>query len=104
MSPEQKLNVYISNPERKKERTDAGADDREVYVAGLSKFATNTDLENLFSQVRSCMVSVHRRLLIDGSSDQSRELGSPPQNLAMQRVSHSWNLTMRSVLPIKATY
>jgi hypothetical protein len=47
------LNVYISNPERKKERTDADANAKEVYVAGLSKFATKEDLENLFKTV-SC--------------------------------------------------
>ncbi len=46
------LNVYISNPERKKERTDAGANDREIYIAGLSKFATTADLEKLFRTVR----------------------------------------------------
>ncbi|TDL22101.1 hypothetical protein BD410DRAFT_788782 [Rickenella mellea] len=43
------LNVYISNPERKKDRTDANANDREVYVAGLSKFANKKDLEDLFT-------------------------------------------------------
>ena len=43
------LNVFISNPERRKERTDAS--DREVYVAGLSKFATKDDLEKLFKTV-----------------------------------------------------
>ncbi|KAI0712607.1 RNA-binding protein Prp24 [Earliella scabrosa] len=43
-----KLSVYISNPERKKERTDSDANDREVYVAGLSKFITKADLEGLF--------------------------------------------------------
>ncbi|KAF9778753.1 hypothetical protein BJ322DRAFT_1114093 [Thelephora terrestris] len=42
------LNVFISNPERKKERTDADANDREVYVAGLSKFVSKGDLEKLF--------------------------------------------------------
>ncbi|EMD31421.1 hypothetical protein CERSUDRAFT_119799 [Gelatoporia subvermispora B] len=42
------LGVLISNPERKQERTDSSANDREVYVAGLSKFATKADLENLF--------------------------------------------------------
>jgi len=45
------LNVFISNPERKKERTDADANDREVYVAGLSKFVTKGDLEKLFKTV-----------------------------------------------------
>lgn len=47
------LSVYISNPERKKERTDANANDREVYVAGLSKFASRDDLQKLFGTVRS---------------------------------------------------
>lgn len=45
------LNVFVSNPERKKERTDAGANDREIYVAGLSKFTTKADLEKLFKTV-----------------------------------------------------
>ena len=39
-----KMSVYISNPERKKDRTDSDANDREVYVAGLSKFVTKEDL------------------------------------------------------------
>ncbi|VDB84644.1 unnamed protein product [Peniophora sp. CBMAI 1063] len=42
------LSVYISNPERKKERTDANANAKEVYVAGLSKFTTKEDLEKRF--------------------------------------------------------
>ncbi|OBZ68772.1 hypothetical protein A0H81_11060 [Grifola frondosa] len=42
------LSVLISNPERKKERTDSDANEREIYVAGLSKFATQQDLEKLF--------------------------------------------------------
>ncbi|RPD62808.1 RNA-binding protein Prp24 [Lentinus tigrinus ALCF2SS1-6] len=48
MEEGRKLSVLISNPERKKERTDSDANDREVYVAGLSKFATKEDLEGLF--------------------------------------------------------
>ncbi|EPQ51022.1 hypothetical protein GLOTRDRAFT_66218 [Gloeophyllum trabeum ATCC 11539] len=48
LEPGLPLNVYISNPERKKERTDADADAREVYVAGLSKFTTKEDLEKIF--------------------------------------------------------
>jgi squamous cell carcinoma antigen recognized by T-cells 3 len=47
------LSVLISNPERKKERTDARANEREIYVAGLSKFTTQEDLEKLFSTVRA---------------------------------------------------
>ncbi|KAJ6509029.1 hypothetical protein C8R45DRAFT_463110 [Mycena sanguinolenta] len=48
LEPGMTLNVLISNPERKKERTDQDADEREIYVAGLSKFATKVDLEKLF--------------------------------------------------------
>ena len=43
--------VYISNPERRKERTDSDANEREVYVAGLSKLVTKEDLETLFKTV-----------------------------------------------------
>ncbi|CAE6382645.1 unnamed protein product [Rhizoctonia solani] len=50
LAPGQAMSVYISNPERKKERTDAGADQREIYIAGLSKLATRPDLEQLFGQ------------------------------------------------------
>ena len=46
-----KLSVLISNPERKKERTDSDANDREVYVAGLSKFVKKEDLDGLFKTV-----------------------------------------------------
>ncbi|KAH9065212.1 hypothetical protein EDB87DRAFT_1594447 [Lactarius vividus] len=48
LEPGHNLNVYISNPERRKERTDADANAREVYVAGLSKFVTKDDLAKLF--------------------------------------------------------
>ncbi|KAB5593411.1 RNA-binding protein [Ceratobasidium theobromae] len=50
LAPGQPMSVYISNPERKKERTDAGADQREIYIAGLSKLSTRADLEQLFGQ------------------------------------------------------
>jgi len=30
------MSVLISDPERKKERTDADANEKEIYVAGLS--------------------------------------------------------------------
>ncbi|KAI6145673.1 hypothetical protein EDD17DRAFT_1653003 [Pisolithus thermaeus] len=49
LEPERTLNVYVSNPEHKKGRTDADANEREVYVAGLSKFTTREDLLGLFS-------------------------------------------------------
>jgi squamous cell carcinoma antigen recognized by T-cells 3 len=43
--------VFISNPERKKERTDSDANDRELYVAGLSRSVKKEDLEKLFKTV-----------------------------------------------------
>ena len=52
LDPGLPLNVYISNPERKKERTDQDAQERELYVAGLSKFTTKQDLEKVFKTVR----------------------------------------------------
>ena len=52
LEPGQVISVLISNPERKKERTDANANDKEIYVAGLSKFVTKADLEKLFKTVR----------------------------------------------------
>ena len=63
LEPGLSLNVYISDPERKRERTDAGADNREVYVAGLSKFATRDDLEKLFKTVS--YVKCNRRALTE---------------------------------------
>ena len=57
LEPERALSVYISNPERKKERTDADANDREVYVAGLSRFTSKKDLEGVFSRVRPRLLS-----------------------------------------------
>lgn len=59
LEPERALSVYISNPERKKERTDADANDREVYVAGLSKFTKMEDLKGVFSRVgtRFCVAT-----------------------------------------------
>ncbi|KAF9468618.1 hypothetical protein BDZ94DRAFT_1279703 [Collybia nuda] len=48
LEPDQPMNVFISNPEHKKERTDQDANEREIYVAGLSRFTTKDDLETLF--------------------------------------------------------
>lgn len=53
MEEGRRLSVYISNPERRKERTDSDANEREIYIAGLSKLVTKEDLETLFKTVRS---------------------------------------------------
>ncbi|KIK69665.1 hypothetical protein GYMLUDRAFT_212399 [Collybiopsis luxurians FD-317 M1] len=50
LEPERAINVFISNPERKKERTDQDANDRELHVAGLHKQMTKNDLVKLFSK------------------------------------------------------
>ena len=46
------LSVFISNPERKKERTDSDANDRELHVAGLARSVTKDDLMKVFTTVR----------------------------------------------------
>lgn len=43
------MNVYISDPMRKKERTDAGS--KEIRVTGVAKSVTKVDLENFFAKV-----------------------------------------------------
>jgi RNA recognition motif-containing protein len=48
LEPDRAISVLISNPERKKERSDADANERELYVAGLSKFTTKEDLRKVF--------------------------------------------------------
>ncbi|KAF7331655.1 ATP-dependent DNA helicase PIF1 [Mycena kentingensis (nom. inval.)] len=50
LEPGLPLTVLISNPERKKERTDADANERELYVAGLNRNTSKADLELLFKQ------------------------------------------------------
>lgn len=47
------MNVLISDPSRKKERTDSNADAKEVYIAGLSKLAKEDDVQAVFSEARS---------------------------------------------------
>lgn len=47
------ISVLISDPERKKERSDAHADARELYVNQLSKFMNEQDMERVFSPVRT---------------------------------------------------
>ena len=48
------MNVYISDPGRKKERTDAGS--KELRVTGVAKSVKKTDLESLFSKVNPCPI------------------------------------------------
>ena len=51
LQPGMSLSVLVSNPERKKGRTDQDADQREIYVAGLPKLTTSDDLRKLFQEV-----------------------------------------------------
>ncbi|KAG8924802.1 Splicing factor [Tulasnella sp. 418] len=50
MEPGHPMNVYISDPQRKKERTDANIEKRELYVAGLPRNTSQGDLETLFKE------------------------------------------------------
>ncbi|KAJ3814647.1 hypothetical protein F5876DRAFT_86271 [Lentinula aff. lateritia] len=50
LEPDRVINVLISNPGRKKERTDQDANDRELHVTGLSKQTTKHDLQKLFTK------------------------------------------------------
>lgn len=59
------MNVFVSNPERKKERTDQDANEREIYVAGLSRFTTKVDLEKLFKTVCLLVLWVLSKLMCD---------------------------------------
>ncbi|KAG0143594.1 hypothetical protein CROQUDRAFT_109080 [Cronartium quercuum f. sp. fusiforme G11] len=45
---QQKMSVFISDPLRKKTRTDVGANDRELYITCLTKFVQESDLRKLF--------------------------------------------------------
>lgn len=56
------MSVAISNPSRKKERTDAKASDKEVVVSQMSKFVNKKDLERLFKPVCSSLLSYYVRL------------------------------------------
>jgi squamous cell carcinoma antigen recognized by T-cells 3 len=46
------MSVAMSNPQRKKERTDAGTHKREVHISNLPRSMTKQELEELFGQVR----------------------------------------------------
>ncbi|EJD34711.1 hypothetical protein AURDEDRAFT_109252 [Auricularia subglabra TFB-10046 SS5] len=50
LEPGMKLSVLMSDPTRKKERTDADANERELYIAGLSRFTKREELQALFQQ------------------------------------------------------
>ena len=45
------MNVYISNPEHKKERTDAGS--KEIRVTGGATSVKKADLESLFFEINT---------------------------------------------------
>ena len=51
LEPGLKVQVHISDPSARKGRTDEGANQKELYVAGLSKFAKEHELRKLFEAV-----------------------------------------------------
>jgi hypothetical protein len=96
------MSVLISNPERKKERTDADANEKEIYVAGLNKFTTKEDLMKLFKTVSqdSTYFPLARRWTLLLSMVQSRTSEWPQSRTDNQKVSLSWNLKSRYILSI----
>jgi hypothetical protein len=46
------LQVKLSDPTRRLNRTDANANKKEIYVTGLPRFAKEADLRKLFDSVR----------------------------------------------------
>ncbi|KAH9985865.1 hypothetical protein BJV77DRAFT_1031067 [Russula vinacea] len=98
LEPGLSLNVYVSNPERKKERTDADANAREIYVAGLSKFATKEDLEKLFrtygpvKEIRMALDSDNHSkgfafVEFEEEGDATRALGANNYELKKRRIA-----------------
>lgn len=63
LEPNRPLTVAISDPSRKKDRTDADADQREIHVGGLNRTVVRADLEALFSKVRSVSYTIPKALL-----------------------------------------
>jgi hypothetical protein len=103
LEPGMKLNVYISNPERRKERTDANANAKEVYVAGLSKFTTKQDLEKRFGAVcisRFVLCNAHYLSWETHSTDPSKKYEFHSTRRAVQRDLHLLNLRTRFDAPI----
>lgn len=66
LEPDVKLVVYISDPGKKKGRTDAGVNDRELYIAGLSKFVKEIDLRRLFEPVRPFSLAFSIERVVSG--------------------------------------
>ncbi|BGP27978.1 Splicing factor [Rhodotorula toruloides] len=48
LEPGHPLSVFVSDPSRKKNRTDANANSRELYIANLAKSVKDADLRKLF--------------------------------------------------------
>ncbi|GAA5845158.1 hypothetical protein JCM3766R1_002090 [Sporobolomyces carnicolor] len=48
LEPGHKLGVFVSDPSRKKSRSDTGANNRELYVSSLTKFVKEDELRKVF--------------------------------------------------------
>lgn len=97
LEPGRQLSVAISDPERKKERTDADADQREVHVGGLNRTVVRDDLQSLFSRVNSF---THRMQLVTNVFDSmamSKMSGWIWTNVGETRDSLSSSLRTRRV-------
>lgn len=79
------MQVFISDPGRKKGRTDAGANQKELYVAGLSRFTKELDLKRLFEPVS----------LFARSSSKSFSLTCHSLNSTVRLRAFAWDWTTR---------
>lgn len=95
LAPGLPLSVMISNPERKKDRTDSDANDREVYVAGVSKFVTKGELEDVFKTVSISKCPTCHVSHCFFSMEKSKKSGWPSMIKASQKDSRSWSLRPR---------
>lgn len=67
LDPLTRLSVLVSDPNRKQTRSDAHANDRELFVGGLSKFVKEAELRRLFEQ-HGAVVGVRMGVNEDGTS------------------------------------
>ena len=92
------MSVAMSNPQRKKERTDAGTYKREVHVSNLPKSMSKKELDELFTQVcwyLYCIIVDHAESL--PSVVRSAISASLWMTRGRPRGPHSWSMKMRYV-------
>lgn len=62
------MSVLISDPQRKKERSDVANNQKEIYVAGLARSVGDEDVRKLFAPVRDLSLEMKRSPLINATT------------------------------------